>query len=44
MENRGEPKGFRDQWRVRLADRLVIDDDAKFVSVTRIAHRREVYD
>jgi mRNA interferase RelE/StbE len=40
-------KGFRDQWRVRVGDwRIVyiIDDDAKLISVTRIAHRREVYD
>ena len=40
-------KGHRDQWRVRAGDwRVVyiIDDAAKLVSVTRIAHRREVYD
>jgi mRNA interferase RelE/StbE len=40
-------KGYRDQWRVRVGDwRVVytIDDGAKLVSVTRIAHRREVYD
>jgi mRNA interferase RelE/StbE len=39
-------KGYRDQWRVRVGDwRVVyiIDDAAKLVSVTRIAHRREVY-
>jgi mRNA interferase RelE/StbE len=40
-------KGYKDQWRVRIGDwRVVyiIDDTAKLVSVTRIAHRREVYD
>lgn len=40
-------KGYKDLWRVRAGDwRVVyiIDDPAKLVSVTRIAHRREVYD
>ena len=40
-------KGYKDLWRVRVGDwRVVyiIDDPAKVVSVTRIAHRREVYD
>jgi mRNA-degrading endonuclease RelE of RelBE toxin-antitoxin system len=40
-------EGFKDQWRVRVGDwRVVyiIDDTAKLVSVTRIAHRREVYE
>ena len=40
-------KGYKDQWRVRVGDwRLVyvIDDAAKLISVTRIAHRREVYE
>jgi mRNA interferase RelE/StbE len=40
-------KGYKDQWRVRVGDwRVVyiIDDTAKLVSVTRIAHRREVYE
>ena len=40
-------KGSKDQWRVRVGDwRVVyiIDDAAKVVSVTRIAHRREVYE
>jgi len=40
-------KGYKDQWRVRVGDwRVVyiIDDTAKLVTVTRIAHRREVYD
>ena len=40
-------KGYKDQWRVRVGDwRVVyiIDDAAKLVSVTRIGHRREVYE
>jgi len=39
-------KGYKDQWRVRVGDwRVVytIDDAAKLVSVTRIAHRGKVY-
>jgi mRNA interferase RelE/StbE len=40
-------KGYKDQWRIRVGDwRVVyiIDDAAKLVSITRIAHRREVYE
>ena len=40
-------KGYKDHWRLRVGDwRVVyiIDDAEKIVSVTRIAHRREVYD
>ena len=39
-------KGYKNQWRVRVDWRVVyiIDDTAKLVSVTRIAHRREVYE
>ncbi|HWD98092.1 MAG TPA: type II toxin-antitoxin system RelE/ParE family toxin [Bryobacteraceae bacterium] len=40
-------KGYKDHWRIRVGDwRVVyiIDDAAKVVSVTRIAHRREVYE
>jgi len=40
-------KGYRDQWRVRVGDwRVVyiIVDAAKLISITRIAHRREVYE
>jgi mRNA interferase RelE/StbE len=40
-------KGYKDQWRVRVGDwRVVyiIDDEARLVSITRIAHRREVYE
>ena len=39
--------GYKDQWRVRIGDwRVVyaIDDAAKRVSITRVAHRREVYE
>jgi len=39
-------KGYKDQWRIRVGDwRVVyiIDDTEQLVSVTRIAHRREVY-
>jgi len=40
-------KGYRDQWRIRVGDwRIVylIDDTAKLVTITRVAHRREVYE
>jgi mRNA interferase RelE/StbE len=40
-------KGHRDLWRIRVGDWWIlysIDDGAKLVSVTRIAHRREVYE
>jgi mRNA interferase RelE/StbE len=40
-------RGYKDHWRIRVGDwRVVyiIDDAAKRVSVTRVAHRREVYD
>jgi len=40
-------RGYKDLWRIRAGDfRIVyiIDDDRKVVSVTRVAHRREVYD
>jgi mRNA-degrading endonuclease RelE of RelBE toxin-antitoxin system len=39
-------KGGDKHWRIRIGDyRIVyeIDDEAKIVDVTRIAHRREVY-
>ena len=42
-----EVKAYKDQWRIRVDDwRVVyiIDDAAKAMSVTRIAHRREVYE
>jgi mRNA interferase RelE/StbE len=40
-------RGYKDQWRVRVGDWrvvYVIDDAAKLVSITRIAHRREAYE
>jgi mRNA interferase RelE/StbE len=40
-------KGYKDHWRVRVGDWRVIyvvDDTAKLVSITRIAHRREAYE
>jgi mRNA interferase RelE/StbE len=40
-------KGYKDLWRIRVSDwRVVyiIDDAVRVVSVTRIAHRREVYE
>jgi mRNA interferase RelE/StbE len=40
-------KGHKDHWRIRIGDWRVVyivDDAAKLVSVTRIAHRREVYE
>jgi mRNA interferase RelE/StbE len=40
-------KGYKDQWRVRAGDWrvvYVIDDAAKLISVTRIAHRSAVYE
>ena len=38
--------GYEDLWRIRVGDYRVvyiIDDGHKMVSVTRIAHRRDVY-
>jgi mRNA interferase RelE/StbE len=40
-------RGYKDHWRVRVGDwrvLYVIDDAAKRVSITRVAHRREVYE
>jgi mRNA interferase RelE/StbE len=39
--------GYKDLWPIRVGDYRVvyiIDDDRKMVSVTRVAHRREVYE
>lgn len=39
-------KGYKDQWRIRVGDwrvLYIIDDAARLVSITRVAHRREVY-
>ena len=40
-------RGRKDQWRIRVGDwRVVyiIDDTRTLVSITRVAHRREVYE
>lgn len=40
-------KGYKDHWRVRVGDwRVVyiIEDAVKLVSISRIAHRRDVYE
>jgi mRNA interferase RelE/StbE len=40
-------KGYKGQWRLRVGDwrvLYIIDDAAKLVSITRIAHRRDVYE
>jgi mRNA interferase RelE/StbE len=40
-------KGGDREWRIRIGDYrivYVINDDVKTIDVTRIAHRREVYD
>ncbi|MGH9610890.1 MAG: type II toxin-antitoxin system RelE family toxin [Bryobacteraceae bacterium] len=40
-------KGYKDHWRIRIGDwrmLYIVDDTAKRVRITRIAHRREVYD
>jgi mRNA interferase RelE/StbE len=40
-------RGYKDLWRIRVGDwRVVyiINDDTKIVAVTRIAHRRDVYE
>ena len=40
-------RGYKDHWRVRAGDwrvLYIIDDAAKLISITRIAHRREVYE
>ena len=40
-------KGYKDQWRVRAGDwrvLYIIADAGKLITVTRIAHRREVYE
>jgi mRNA interferase RelE/StbE len=40
-------KGYKDQWRIRVGDwrvLYIVDGSAKLVSITRVAHRREVYE
>jgi mRNA interferase RelE/StbE len=40
-------RGYRDLWRIRVGDWRVVyivDDSKKRVSITRVAHRKDVYD
>lgn len=40
-------KGYKDQWRLRVGDWRVlytIDDAARLITITRVAHRGEVYE
>ena len=40
-------RGYKDLWRIRVGNYRVvyiINDDRKMVTVTRIAHRRDVYE
>jgi mRNA interferase RelE/StbE len=40
-------KGYKDVWRIRIGDWRVlylIDDAARVVTITRVAHRREAYE
>ena len=40
-------KGYKDQWRIRVGDYRVvytIDDARLLVEITRVRHRRDVYD
>ena len=40
-------RGYKDLWRLRVGDwrvLYIVEDVAKLVTVTRIAHRREVYE
>ena len=40
-------RGYKDQWRIRVGDwrvLYIVDDEAKVVSVTRVAHRSEAYE
>ena len=40
-------KGYKDSWRIRIGDWRVVyivDDAARLVRITRVAHRREVYE
>lgn len=40
-------RGYKDHWRIRVGDwRIVyiVDDAARLVTITRVAHRREAYE
>ena len=39
-------RGYKDQWRIRIGDwrvLYIVDDRAKVITITGVAHRREVY-
>jgi len=39
-------RGYKDQWRIRIGDwrvLYIVDDQAKVITITGVAHRREVY-
>jgi mRNA interferase RelE/StbE len=40
-------RGYKDQWRIRVGDYRIlytIDDAEKRVDITRVAHRKDVYE
>jgi mRNA interferase RelE/StbE len=37
-------RGYKNQWRIRVGDWRVLTSSAKLISITRVAHRREVYE
>ncbi|MFY9270571.1 MAG: type II toxin-antitoxin system RelE/ParE family toxin [Candidatus Manganitrophaceae bacterium] len=40
-------RGYKDLWRIRIGDYRVIyfiDDAKQYISIVRVAHRREVYE
>ncbi|MGA3204426.1 MAG: type II toxin-antitoxin system RelE/ParE family toxin [Bryobacteraceae bacterium] len=39
-------RGYKDQWRIRIGDwrvLYIVDDQAKVITITGVAHRSEVY-
>jgi mRNA interferase RelE/StbE len=39
-------RGYKDQWRIRIGDwrvLYIVDDRAEVITITAVAHRREVY-
>lgn len=39
-------QGYRNRWRIRIGDYRVVyavNDEARIVDITRVAHRRDVY-
>ncbi len=42
-----EAKRLKDHWRIRVGNwrvLYIIDDAAKLVSITRVAHRKQIYE